>query len=132
MFSSSGGFRNAGYFEIYAGVAHDRIRKAIEGIREEIDRLGRESVSQDELDSSREQIKSIYVFSQESSSARMMINGKNFLLKNKVYMPEEVLDGYNSVTIDDIDRIKKLITDFDTYSATVVSGKPVRVRSMME
>lgn len=132
VFSSSGGFRNAGYFEIYAGVAHDRIRKAIEGIREEIDRLGRESVSQDELDSSREQIKSIYVFSQESSSARMMINGKNFLLKNKVYMPEEVLDGYNSVTIDDIDRIKKLITDFDTYSATVVSGKPVRVRSMME
>ena len=54
------------------------------------------------------------------------------MLKNKVYMPEEVLDGYNSVTIDDIDRIKKLITDFDTYSATVVSGKPVRVRSMME
>ena len=131
VYSMTGASSRDGYFEIYAGVSHDKIRAAIEGIREELEKLAAEPVTQDELDSSREQMLSGYVFSQESTSTRMVVNGKNYLLLDRVFTPEEVMEGYHGVTIDQIDEIKGLITDFSQYTAAVVSGKRCNLRSMM-
>ena len=131
VYSMTGASSRDGYFEIYAGVSHDKIRAAIEGIREELEKLAAEPVTQDELDSSREQMLSGYVFSQESTSTRMVVNGKNYLLLDRVFTPEEVMEGYHGVTIDQIDEIKGLITDFSQYTAAVVSGKRCDLRSMM-
>ena len=132
VYSMTGASSRDGYFEIYAGVSHDKIRAAIEGIREELEKLAAEPVTQDELDSSREQMLSGYVFSQESTSTRMVVNGKNYLLLDRVFTPEEVMEGYHGVTIDQIDEIKGLITDFSQYTAAVVSGKRCDLRSMMK
>ena len=132
VYSMTGASSRDGYFEIYAGVSHDKIRAAIEGIREELEKLAAEPVTQDELDSSREQMLSGYVFSQESTSTRMVVNGKNYLLLDRVFTPEEVMEGYHGVTIDQIDEIKELITDFSQYTAAVVSGKRCDLRSMMK
>lgn len=132
VYSMTGASSRDGYFEIYAGVSHEKIRAAIEGIREELEKLAAEPVTQDELDSSREQMLSGYVFSQESTSTRMVVNGKNYLLLDRVFTPEEVMEGYHGVTIDQIDEIKGLITDFSQYTAAVVSGKRCDLRSMMK
>ncbi|WP_206045591.1 M16 family metallopeptidase [Hornefia butyriciproducens] len=129
--SMLGTFSTDGYMEIYAGVSHEKIRDAIEGIREELQTLKDAPVSGEELESSREQMKSGYVFSQESTSSRMMANGKNFMLIGRVFVPEEVIEGYNKVTVEDIERLKQMICDLDRYSAVVVSGTRVNLRSMM-
>jgi predicted Zn-dependent peptidase len=131
VFSSMGTFGNGGYFEIYAGVSHDKIRAAVEGIKEELDKLAAEPVTQDELDSSREQMKSGYVFSQESTSTRMVLNGKNYILIDKVFTPEEVIKGYDDVTIEKIEEVKNMICNFDDYSAVAVSNRKVDLRSIM-
>lgn len=132
VFSILQPYQDDGYFEIYAGVAHDRIEQAIEGIREELIRLKKEPVSQEELDSSREQMKASYVFSQENPSARMMMNGKNQLLLGRVFMPEEIIDGYDHVTLSDVEQVRGLMSDFSAYSASVVSGGEIDLKSMME
>ncbi len=124
-------YRDGGCFEIYAGVSMDNVRKAIAGIKEELDRLAGTSVSEEELESSRTQMKAAYVYSQESTSARMIVNGKNYLLINKFYDPSEVIDGFNSVTCGDIDEIKGSICGFGRYAAVVVSGKRTPVRDIM-
>lgn len=124
-------YRDGGYFEVYAGVSMDNVRKAVRGIKEEMDRLAASSVSPEELESSRAQMKSTYVYSQESTSARMIVNGKNFLLIGKFFVPEEVMDGFNSVTAADIDEIKGTICDFSRYAAVVVSGKRSSIKSIM-
>ena len=129
--SMLGTFSTDGYMEIYAGVSHEKIRDAIEGIREELQTLKDAPVSGEELESSREQMKSGYVFSQESTSSRMMANGKNFMLIGRVFVPEEVIEGYNKVTVEDIERLKQMICDLDRYSAVVVSRTRVNLRSMM-
>lgn len=131
VYSSIVSYSLGGYFEVYAGVSTDNVGKAIAGIREELDRLSAEQVSKEELDSARIQMKATYAFSQESTSARMLVNGKNYLLIGKYYTPDEVLDGYNSVSVKDIDDIKDTICDFSRYSAVVVSGKKTAIKSIM-
>ena len=132
VFSNMGTFSQDGYFEIYAGVAHDRVEQAVEGIREEIERLKTEPITQEELDSSREQMKSSYVFSQENPTARMVVNGKNKLLLDRVFLPEEVMDSYNRVTLADIEEVRKLMGDFSSYSASVVSGRDIDAETLMK
>ncbi len=125
-------YRDGGYYEVYAGVSMDNVRKAVQSIKEEMDRLAGSQVTGEELESSRAQMKAAYVFSQESSSARMIVNGKNYLLTGRFYDPEEVMDGFNSVTQSDIDDIKPTICDFSRYAAVVVSGKRAAIKDIMD
>ena len=107
------------------------VKKAVQGIKDELDRFADTSVTDEELESSRAQMKSVYAYSQESTSARMIANGKNYLLINRFFRPEEVLDGFNSVTSSDIDDIKGSICDFSRYAAVVVSGRRTPVKEIM-
>ncbi|MBQ3280861.1 MAG: insulinase family protein [Eubacterium sp.] len=124
-------YAGGGYFEIYAGVSMDNVRKTLLGIKDELERLADTTVTDEELESSRAQMKSIYVYSQESTSARMIANGKNYLLIGKYFRPEEVMDGFNSVTAADIDDIKQTICDMNNYAAVVVSGKRTAIKEIM-
>ncbi len=131
VFSDIISYRDGGYYEVYAGVSMDNVKKAVQGIKDELDRLADTSVTDEELESSRAQMKSTYVYSQESTSARMIANGKNYLLINRFFTPEEVMNGFNSVTSSDIDDIKGSICDFSRYAAVVVSGKRTPVKDIM-
>ena len=132
VFSGAGMFSHDGYFEIYAGVGQDHIRRAVEGIAEELRGLSIQPITQEELDSSREQLKSSYAFSQESTQSRMIVNGRNYLLLGKVFPPEEVIEAYDKVDLEALEEVRQMIQDFDSYSAVVVSNKRVNVKSIME
>ena len=132
VFSDNIAYRDGGYYEIYAGVSMDNVRKAVNGIKEELDVFAATTVTDEELESSRAQMKAAYVYSQESTSARMIVNGKNYLLIGRFFVPDEVIDGFNSVTAADIDEIKSTICDFSRYSAVVVSGKHTAIKDIMD
>ena len=132
VYSGLVSYSAGGYFEIYAGVSMSNVGKAVSGIKEELDRLSCESVGDEELESAKTQMKATYAFSQESTSARMLVNGKNYLLAGKYYTPEEVLDGFNSVSVKAIDDIKESICDFSRYSAVVVSGRRTDIKGIMK
>ena len=121
-----------GYFAIYAGVSHDNVRKAIAGIREELDKLADKGITEEELESSREQMKASYIFSQESISSRMFKNGKNLLLLDRVYDQEELIRGFEEVTLKDVDAVIPLIADFSRYSAACVSSTRADLRQIMK
>lgn len=131
VYSMAGYFQNDGYFNIYAGVSHDRIRDAVYGIRDELAVLAEEGVTVEELESSREQLKAAYIFGQENVSGRMFKNGKNVLMDNPILTAEEVIAGFNGVTLEDIEEIKKLICDFSKYSAVAVTRNKVNLKGIM-
>ena len=103
----------------------------MDGIREELKLLSEAPVSDEELQSSKEQLKASYVFSGENTTTRMMLNGKNYLLLDYVFTPEEVMDGYESVTGESLDAVKGIVCDFGNYSASCVSGKRVNLKSII-
>ncbi len=132
VYSTIGNYSRTGYFSIYAGVSHDKIREAIQGIRRELLRLKREGVTEEELSASKEQLKSSYIFGQENVSNRMFGTGKNLLLLDHIYTAEEILAGLSGVTMEDIERAKALICDLDAYSAVAVTNRRIRLADMME
>lgn len=132
VYSMAGYFKDDGYFNIYAGVSHDKIRDAILGIRSELKSLAAAGVTEEELESSREQLKAAYIFGQENVSGRMFKNGKNVILNNPILTAEEVISGFDNVTLDDIDQVKSLICDFSAYSAVAVTRNKLELKRIMK
>ena len=131
VYSMAGTFTEDGYFNIYAGISHDKIQEAVDAIREELSKLAKTGITKEELESSREQLKAAYVFGQENVAGRMFKNGKNVLLNNTIIEPEEVISSFDRVTMDDIEEVKHLICNPETYSGVVVTKNEVDMEKIM-
>ena len=114
---------NWGFFSIYAGVAHDKVEDTLDAIRYELDMLRKDGVTDEELSMAKEQMKSSYIFGLENINSRMFSIGKNQLLLGKVYMPDEVLAGFDSVTRGDVLEAAEMIGDYSSYCGASVTGK---------
>lgn len=132
VYSMNSVFTDMGYYNIYAGVSHDKIKAAIDGIREELDILDRGGVTEEELSMSKEQLKSSYIFGLENVASRMFNIGKNLLLLGKVHDAEEVIKGIDDVTKEDIEKIKPMICNIENYSAVCVTDRKINLKNMMK
>ena len=85
--------------------------------------LRKDGVTDEELSMAKEQMKSSYIFGLENINSRMFSIGKNQLLLGKVYMPDEVLAGFDSVTRGDVLEAAEMIGDYSSYCGASVTGK---------
>ena len=131
VFSMNSPFSEDGYYSIYAAVGRDNVRPAVGAIKEELRLLKESGITKEELSKAKEQIKSSYIFGNESVAARMYINGKNLLLEGVVHPAKEVLEKIDAVSMEDIEDVKGMICDPDAYSAVLVSGKKADMRKIM-
>ncbi len=122
----------AGFFNIYAGVAHEKIEETLKAIKEELDKLTAEGVTEEELSMAKEQVKSSYIFGLENVNSRMFGIGKNKLLLDRVYTAEEVLAGFDAVTREDILDAASVIGDFQNYCGASVTGKEFDFASLVQ
>jgi len=132
VYSMSSSFSNTGYFNIYAGVSHDKIKDAVIGIQDELKLLKSDGITQEELDTAKEQLKGSYIFSLENVNGRMFSIGKNMLLLNKIYTPEEVMASIDAVTMDDIRDISEIITDIHQYSGVLIGRNKVDLKKIIQ
>lgn len=132
VYATNSSLSSDGVFAIYAGVGQENLTRAVSAIKEELDKLKDGGLTSEELESSREQLKASYIFSQESSLGRMFKNGKDQLILGRTYEQDEIIASFDKVSHDDINEVKKLISDFSNYSMALVSNKRVDVRRLME
>lgn len=125
VYSMSSAYVAGGYYNIYAAVGHDMIEKAIDGIKVELNYLKEKNITEEEFLMSKEQLKGNYIFGQENVSGRMFSIGKSLILKDKVFTPEEVLAKLDAVTLEDINEVRALISDYNSYSGVVISSKKI-------
>lgn len=121
----------SGFFNIYAGISHEKAQEAIEAIRYELNLLKSEGVSQDELDMAREQVKSSYIFGLESVNTRMFNLGKNQLLLNRYYDPDEVLKEFDRVSRAEIAEAAAIIAEPEEFCGAAVTGREFDLEGMV-
>ena len=123
VYSANSSYSKTGFFNIYAGVAQNKVKDTIEAIADEMDLLKKKGVTAEELKKAKEQLKSGYIFGLESVNGRMFSIGKNMVLLNKIVTPEQVLHEIDAVKMDDIAECAAMICDMDTYCGALVTGK---------
>lgn len=132
VYSMSSSFSDTGYFNIYAGVSHEKVRDAVVGIQDELKLLKADGVTTEELQTAKEQMKGSYIFSLENVNGRMFSIGKNMLLLDKIYTPEEVISSIDAVTMEDIADISEMITDIHNYSGVLIGKSKIDLKKIVQ
>ncbi|MBQ1288789.1 MAG: hypothetical protein IIY23_01350, partial [Erysipelotrichaceae bacterium] len=57
--------------------------------------------------------------------------GKNKLLIDKVYYPEEILEGFDKVTREDVIEAASVIGNMNNYSAAAVTGRDIDLEGLL-
>ncbi|MDE6550056.1 MAG: insulinase family protein [Clostridia bacterium] len=123
VFSSPSTYINNGCMCIYAGVnpsmsvsAADKIAKVIKDIK-----IG--GITAEELTRGKQQIKSAYVMSQESTSGMMRQLSKYALFTGNLLDIDAEIARIDAITLDDIRYVCDMMFDFDKVSVTYVGKK---------
>mgnify|MGYP002552052659 FL=1 len=102
IYSSQTLYEDCGELGIFASTSTENIQEVYKSILEEIELIRNEYISPQEIHESKEQLKGSYMLDLESTSSRMMSNGKNLLMRNKVDDEQDIIDYINAVEYDDV------------------------------
>lgn len=98
-------FEDAGVFAAYAGTRPDNVREVLDVMRQEFSAAAAKGITQEELDRARELICGNFVFSMESTRAHMTRLGRLFVLGLEARSPEQTLEDYRSVTLQQVNEV---------------------------
>ena len=105
IYSSQTLYQECGELGIFASTSNENVEEVYKLILDEIDLIRNEYISLQEIHESKEQLKGSYMLDRESTSSRMMSNGKNLLMRNKVDDEQDIIDYINNVEYQDVVEI---------------------------
>lgn len=120
VYSYISSFADAGFLAVYAGTERERSCEALKIILTEMARLKEEMVPLEELDSTREQIKGKILMSLESSDSYMSRLARSYLNFGRYQTIDEVMDGFDAVTADDLRRLARSLFRDETLNIQIM------------
>jgi predicted Zn-dependent peptidase len=121
IYSYVSAYFSSGFLGVYAAVAPENFDRAMEMTCEEIRKFRDFSITPEELEANREQLKGSMLMSFEGTFNRMSRMARSMLYYGRMMSIAELIEGLDSVTIDDIHEIAEEILQPDKC-ATVVLG----------
>jgi predicted Zn-dependent peptidase len=98
-------YTDTGSLYSQAGVDINRVDQAVETIVNELRKIAGETIDSDELEKSRNLAKGRFVLQVESPHGLIMFGLRREVLEGRVAEPQEVLDGLDAVTAEDVQRV---------------------------
>lgn len=120
VYSFVTGHFDTGLFSVYTGLSPETEEKALSLIAEEIRNFCENGVSEEELNRSREQLKTTFLMGLENTGSRMISIGKSELMRGEVFSVEEIIAKYDAVKTEDILSLARKTFDFDAVSLSIV------------
>jgi predicted Zn-dependent peptidase len=105
VFATNHSYTDTGSLYSQAGVDINRIDDAVETIARELRKIAAEPVPADELDKAKNVAKGRFVLQTESPHGMIMFGLRREVLEGRAAEPEEILDGIEAVTAEDVQRV---------------------------
>lgn len=122
VYSYPSSYSYTGMFSLYAGTTAVNAPTVLELMKQEIDKLKTDKISESDFVQGKDQLKGNYVLSMEGANSKMSAIGKSLLLLDKVYDEQETIDKIDAVTRESVCDMIDKIFDYERMSA-VFAGK---------
>jgi len=132
VYSYSSQYVDAGQIGVYVGTRPDRVGEALGVIGDELRKLQDESVTDEELERAKENVKGRTVLSMESTLVRMNRLGGSVLMDVPLLSLDEVIAAIDAVTLDDVMVLARELFAPERLSAAGVGGDQSVFRAALE
>jgi predicted Zn-dependent peptidase len=105
VYSYHHGYSDAGAVKMYVGSTTGNVEEAARIIAGQLDRIREETVTEEELQRTKEQLKSSTILAMESTAARMTRIGRSIITGAELLTPEEIAARIDAVTADEVKRL---------------------------
>jgi predicted Zn-dependent peptidase len=105
VYSYHQGYSDAGALKMYVGSTTRHVEEAVKVISEQLRKVCEEPISNEELDRTKEQLKSSTILALESTAARMFRIGRSIITGTELLTPEEISNRIEAVTTEDVRRL---------------------------
>jgi predicted Zn-dependent peptidase len=120
VFSALTPFRDCGYLDVYAATSTRQLGETIEATMEELRRIKQAPVGEDELRRNKDQLKASLMLNLESTSSRMSAAAQQEMNFGRFISPDEIIEGVDAVTAEDLARLANEIFQADALAVTVL------------
>ena len=107
VYSYHQGYSDAGAIKTYVGSTTGNVEEAVRVISEQLQRIQEEPVAEEELDRTKQQLKSSTLLALESTAARMNRIGRSVITGVELLTPEEISERIEAVTAQDLGRLAR-------------------------
>jgi predicted Zn-dependent peptidase len=123
VYSYHQGYSDAGAIKTYVGSTTGNVEEAVKVIAEQLQRVGEEPISDEELERTKQQLKSSTLLALESTAARMNRIGRSTITGTELLTPEEIAARIEAVSADEIQRLARKHLTLDTMYLSAVGPK---------
>jgi predicted Zn-dependent peptidase len=126
VYASYEGHRDRAAMLCYAGTSADRAQQTLDVMLAEIDRLGRDGVALEELETMRAGLKSSLIMAQESSMSRSGALASDWYFLGRVRSLEEIAAALDALTPEDVSAYAASLAGSDDL--TILTLGPTALR----
>jgi predicted Zn-dependent peptidase len=123
VYSYHQGYSDAGAIKTYVGSTTGNVEEAVKVIAEQLRKIQEETVSEEELYRTKQQLKSSTLLALESTAARMNRIGRSVITGAELLTPEEIAARIEAVTADDIRRLAREHLKLDRMYLSAIGPK---------
>ena len=127
------GYTDTGTLFAQGGVDIARIDEAVQTIVAEFARIAAEPIEADELEKARNYAKGRLILSLEDPKGTIMFGLRGEVLESKLREPDEVLAGFDAVTLEDIQRVAQDVIRDDRLNLALIGpfDEPERFEKLL-
>jgi predicted Zn-dependent peptidase len=127
------GYTDAGTLFAQGGVDIDRIDEAVSTIVTEFGRIAADPVEADELEKARNFTKGRLVLSLEDPKGTILFGLRSEVLEGRIREPDEVLAGFDAVTLEDVQRVAQDVIRESRLNLAVIGPfeEPARFEELL-
>ncbi len=123
VYSYHQGYSDTGAIKTYVGSTTGNVEEAVKVITEQLERVQHELVTDEELERTKQQLKSTTLLALESTAVRMTRIGRGIITGAELLTPEEISELIEAVTPQDIERLAKKHLKLENMYLSAVGPK---------